>query len=215
MPSFQPTGEPAPGAGGIYTEVHCNQAAGKEFRNPDCPISSADSPQRLMGELETAQLPVSAQTFSFPFQQPETCGHNQYFDISSLSCVQCGAHQKPDAHGTSCVCLPGFQMISNNGGSTIICKQCPENMKGVTEDGWNCISCPSGLTAEGRCHCPIGHILVERNVNGTLLSQATCNLCNESGNSFTKSDTLGNRCVRCEPTFINISRSCNVQNLTF
>uniref|UniRef100_A0A8C0ZLR3 Meckelin n=1 Tax=Castor canadensis TaxID=51338 RepID=A0A8C0ZLR3_CASCN len=100
-----------------------------------------------------------AQTFSFPFQQPETCGHNQYFDISSLSCVQCGAHQKPDAHGTSCVCLPGFQMISNNGGSTIICKQCPENMKGVTEDGWNCISCPSGLTAEGRCHCPIGHIL--------------------------------------------------------
>ncbi|PNI84995.1 TMEM67 isoform 5, partial [Pan troglodytes] len=102
---------------------------------------------------------LQAQTFSFPFQQPEKCDNNQYFDISALSCVPCGANQRQDARGTSCVCLPGFQMISNNGGPAIICKKCPENMKGVTEDGWNCISCPSDLTAEGKCHCPIGHIL--------------------------------------------------------
>ncbi|KAB1257848.1 Meckelin [Camelus dromedarius] len=100
-----------------------------------------------------------AQVFFFPFRQPETCGHNEYFDISALSCVPCGANQRQDARGTSCVCLPGFQMISNNGGPNIICKKCPENMKGVTEDGWNCISCPAGLTAEGKCHCPTGHIL--------------------------------------------------------
>lgn len=31
--------------------------------------------------------------------------------------------------------------------------------KGVTEDGWNCISCPGSLTAEGKCYCPTGHIL--------------------------------------------------------
>uniref|UniRef100_A0AC11EQN1 Transmembrane protein 67 n=1 Tax=Ovis aries TaxID=9940 RepID=A0AC11EQN1_SHEEP len=149
-----------------------------------------------------------AQTFFFPFRQPETCGHNQYFDISALSCVACGANQRQDARGTSCVCSPGFQMISNNGGRDITCKKCPEHMKGVTEDGWNCISCPGGLTAEGKCHCPTGHILVERNVNGTLLSQATCELCDESENSFTVANALGNRCVRCEPTFINTSRSC-------
>ncbi|XP_069457288.1 meckelin isoform X2 [Ovis canadensis] len=149
-----------------------------------------------------------AQTFFFPFRQPETCGHNQYFDISALSCVACGANQRQDARGTSCVCSPGFQMISNNGGPDITCKKCPEHMKGVTEDGWNCISCPGGLTAEGKCHCPTGHILVERNVNGTLLSQATCELCDESENSFTVANALGNRCVRCEPTFINTSRSC-------
>uniref|UniRef100_A0A4X1U751 Transmembrane protein 67 n=1 Tax=Sus scrofa TaxID=9823 RepID=A0A4X1U751_PIG len=141
-------------------------------------------------------------------QQPETCGHNQYFDISALSCVPCGANQMQDAGGTSCVCLPGFQMISNNGGPDIICKKCPESMKGVTEDGWNCISCPDGLTAEGKCHCPTGHILVERDVNGTLLSQATCKLCDDSENSFTVANALGTRCVRCEPTFINTSRSC-------
>ncbi|XP_055205364.1 meckelin isoform X2 [Gorilla gorilla gorilla] len=151
---------------------------------------------------------LQAQTFSFPFQQPEKCDNNQYFDISALSCVPCGANQRQDALGTSCVCLPGFQMISNNGGPAIICKKCPENMKGVTEDGWNCISCPSGLTAEGKCHCPIGHILVERDINGTLLSQATCELCDGNENSFMVVNALGDRCVRCEPTFVNTSRSC-------
>ncbi|XP_030793890.1 meckelin isoform X2 [Rhinopithecus roxellana] len=151
---------------------------------------------------------LQAQTFSFPFQQPEKCDNNQYFDISALSCVPCGANQRQDARGTSCVCLPGFQMISNNGGPAVICKKCPENMKGVTEDGWNCISCPSGLTAEGKCHCPTGHILVERDINGTLLSQATCELCDGNENSFTVANALGDRCIRCEPTFVNTSRSC-------
>ncbi|KAJ8785197.1 hypothetical protein J1605_007753 [Eschrichtius robustus] len=88
-----------------------------------------------------------AQTFFFPFRQPETCGHNQYFDISALSCVACGPNQRQDAR-------------------------------------------------------------VERDVNGTLLSQATCKLCEESENSFTIANALGNRCVQCEPTFINTSRSC-------
>ncbi|XP_032105084.1 meckelin isoform X2 [Sapajus apella] len=151
---------------------------------------------------------LQAQTFSFPFQQPENCDNNQYFDISALSCVPCGANQRQDARGTSCVCLPGFQMISNNGGPVIICKKCPENMKGVTEDGWDCISCPSGLTAEGKCHCPTGHILVERDVNGTLLSQATCELCDGNESSFTVANALQDRCIRCEPTFVNTSRSC-------
>nr|XP_016064611.1 PREDICTED: meckelin isoform X2 [Miniopterus natalensis] len=149
-----------------------------------------------------------AQSFSLPFRQPETCGHNQYFDISALACARCGADQRRAAHGTSCVCLPGFQMISNNGGADIICKKCPEDMKGVTKDGWNCISCPGGLTAEGKCHCPTGHILVERDANGALLSQATCKLCDGNENSFTVANALGNRCVRCEPTFIKTSRSC-------
>ncbi|KAB1257850.1 Meckelin [Camelus dromedarius] len=38
-----------------------------------------------------------AQVFFFPFRQPETCGHNEYFDISALSCVPCGANQRQDA----------------------------------------------------------------------------------------------------------------------
>uniref|UniRef100_A0A8C4PQW2 Transmembrane protein 67 n=1 Tax=Equus asinus TaxID=9793 RepID=A0A8C4PQW2_EQUAS len=77
-----------------------------------------------------------AQTFSLPFQEPETCGHNQYFDISALSCVSCGANQRQDNRGTSCVCLPGFQVISNNGGPDIICKKCPENMGASFTSEW-------------------------------------------------------------------------------
>ncbi|EDL98452.1 similar to transmembrane protein 67, isoform CRA_e [Rattus norvegicus] len=38
-----------------------------------------------------------AQIFSFPFQRPETCDLNQYFDISALSCAPCGANQRRDA----------------------------------------------------------------------------------------------------------------------
>ncbi|XP_077023320.1 meckelin isoform X3 [Tamandua tetradactyla] len=151
---------------------------------------------------------LQAQTFSFPFRQPDTCGHNQYFDISALSCVPCGANQRRDVRGISCVCLPGFQMISNNGGSTIICKKCPEDKKGVTEDGWNCISCSHGLTEQGKCRCPAGHILVERDVDGVLLPHATCKLCDGNEYSFTIANALGNRCVRCEPTFINTSGTC-------
>uniref|UniRef100_A0A2K6LRT2 Transmembrane protein 67 n=1 Tax=Rhinopithecus bieti TaxID=61621 RepID=A0A2K6LRT2_RHIBE len=45
-------------------------------------------------------------------------------------------------------------------------------------------------------------------INGTLLSQATCELCDGNENSFTVANALGDRCIRCEPTFVNTSRSC-------
>ncbi|XP_072459653.1 meckelin isoform X2 [Notamacropus eugenii] len=149
----------------------------------------------------------AAQRFSLPFRRPETCERHQYFDVSSLSCAQCGANQTRDSGGISCICLPGFRMVSNNGGP-IICEKCPDNMKGVTEDGWNCISCPSGLTAEGRCQCPADHILVERDTNGKLLSEANCILCDGSENSYSEANIFQNRCVRCGPTFINATKSC-------
>ncbi|XP_053875156.1 meckelin isoform X4 [Malaclemys terrapin pileata] len=112
-------------------------------------------------------------------------------------------------HGISCVCLPGFKMVSNNGGPSVICEKCPENMSGVTEDGWNCITCPKGLTTEGKCKCAINEILVERDVNGTLLNEALCIHCDANEPSFSASNVLGDRCIRCEQTFINISESCD------
>uniref|UniRef100_A0A8I5U492 Transmembrane protein 67 n=1 Tax=Pongo abelii TaxID=9601 RepID=A0A8I5U492_PONAB len=50
--------------------------------------------------------------------------------------------------------------------------------------------------------------ILERDVNGTLLSQATCELCDGNENSFMVANALGDRCVRCEPTFVHTSRSC-------
>uniref|UniRef100_A0A674IVK4 Transmembrane protein 67 n=1 Tax=Terrapene triunguis TaxID=2587831 RepID=A0A674IVK4_9SAUR len=80
---------------------------------------------------------------------------------------------------------------------------------GVTEDGWNCITCPKGLTPEGKCKCAINEILVERDVKGTLLNEALCIRCDANEPSFSASNVLGDRCIRCEQTFINISESCD------
>ncbi|XP_069477453.1 meckelin [Ambystoma mexicanum] len=145
---------------------------------------------------------------SFPLLQPESCAPHHYFDISSLSCALCGAHQRRSEGGTSCVCLPGFKKVSQSRGHSSSCQECPENM-GVSSDGWNCIRCPTVLTVQGKCWCPPGDILVERDVNGTLLETAECSSCNSDGPSFSSADTLGNRCVRCEESFINVTRSCS------
>ncbi|XP_042726107.1 meckelin [Lagopus leucura] len=159
--------------------------------------------------LPLLRVPPSARGFSLPLQRPGDCGDAHYFDISQLSCGPCGAHQRRSAGGCSCVCLPGYRMVSNNGGSSVICEKCPANMSGVTQDGWNCITCPKGLTSEGKCKCLSNEILVERSVDGILLNEALCVVCNGSAESFSASDALGSRCVRCEQTFINVSKSCD------
>ncbi|XP_019406039.1 PREDICTED: meckelin isoform X1 [Crocodylus porosus] len=153
--------------------------------------------------------PSVGHSFSLPLRQPRDCGEPRYFDTASLACGACGPHQRGSASGTSCVCLPGFKMVSNNGGPSVTCEKCPENVNGVTEDGWNCIACPKGLTTEGKCKCLNNEILVERDVNGTLLKEALCIHCDGSEQSFSTSDVLGNRCTRCEQTFINVSKSCD------
>ncbi|NXQ92803.1 MKS3 protein, partial [Sagittarius serpentarius] len=147
--------------------------------------------------------------FSLPLQRPADCGDARYFDISRLACGPCGAHQRQSAGGSSCVCQPGYRMVSSTGGSSIICEKCPENMSGVTQDGWNCITCPKGLTSEGKCKCLNNEILVERSRDGILLNKALCIHCNGSEQSFSASDAAGNRCVRCEQTVINVSKSCD------
>uniref|UniRef100_A0A8B9IZV2 Transmembrane protein 67 n=1 Tax=Amazona collaria TaxID=241587 RepID=A0A8B9IZV2_9PSIT len=160
----------------------------------------------LLLAVSAALPPVRG--FSLPLQRPADCGGDRYFDISRLACAPCGAHQRPSAGGSSCVCQPGYRMVSSNGGSSVVCEKCPENMTGVTQDGWNCITCPKGLTSEGTCECPNNEILVERSIDGILLDEAFCLHCNGSEQSFSASDASGNRCVRCEQTFINASKSC-------
>ncbi|KAM6281994.1 meckelin isoform 1-T1 [Porphyrio hochstetteri] len=158
--------------------------------------------------LMAAALPL-ARGFSLPLQRPADCGDNRYFEVSRLACRSCGAHQRQSGSGSSCVCQPGYRMVSSNGGSSVICEKCPGNMNGVSQDGWNCIICPKGLTSEGKCKCLNDEILVERSVDGVLLDEALCIRCNGSEQSFSAPDASGNRCVRCEQTFINVSKSCD------
>ncbi|KAG8133783.1 hypothetical protein E2320_011559 [Naja naja] len=155
-------------------------------------------------------LPLSAgRGFFLPLRDPQSCTGAQYFDIASLDCRRCGEFQKQSVQGTSCDCLPGFKKVFDKGGTSIMCEKCPETLSGVTQDGWDCITCPSGLTLEGKCICANNEILVERNINGSLLKAALCVQCDGKEQSFSIANTLNNMCKRCQPTFISVNKSCS------
>uniref|UniRef100_A0A8C5IRD6 Transmembrane protein 67 n=1 Tax=Junco hyemalis TaxID=40217 RepID=A0A8C5IRD6_JUNHY len=142
----------------------------------------------------SAALPPAC-GFSVPLQRPADCGADRYFDSSRLACAPCGAHQRQSAGGGSCECEPGYRMVSSNGGLSVTCEKCPENMSGVTQDGWNCITCPRGLTSKGNCKCPNNEILGLNIILNYILSAFFMFVIH--------------RCVRCEQTFIQVSKSCD------
>ncbi|CAB1334671.1 unnamed protein product [Coregonus sp. 'balchen'] len=67
---------------------------------------------------------LHSQQFTISFQRPADCGVEQFYDISSLSCVKCGPNQRTSATGLSCECVTGFRVLATNGAS-ITCQQCP------------------------------------------------------------------------------------------
>ncbi|RXN30389.1 meckelin isoform X2 [Labeo rohita] len=107
----------------------------------------------------------------------------------------------------ACECQTGFRVLVRNGAS-ITCQQCPDANQGVTQDGYGCIRCPGNLGENGKCQCPKGSVLVERDGNGNPLNEARCEACNATEPAFSAPDATGNRCVRCEDSFINSSLSC-------
>ncbi|XP_056619132.1 meckelin isoform X2 [Triplophysa dalaica] len=151
----------------------------------------------------------SGQQFSIAFQQPSDCRGENYFDISSLSCLKCGPNQTSSnvKSGLTCECKTGFRVLVSNGES-ITCQQCPDDNQGVTQDGYGCIQCPGSVSENGKCQCPKGSVLVERDGNGNLLNIARCEACSATELSFSAPDTTSSRCVRCENSFINSSQSC-------
>ncbi|XP_035382507.1 meckelin isoform X2 [Electrophorus electricus] len=149
----------------------------------------------------------SCEQFSVSFTQPSDCGVENYFDISSLSCVKCGPNQMSSKSGFSCECQTGFKVLASTGAS-ITCQKCSDSAPGVTQDGYGCVRCPGSPAEDGKCQCPTGSILVERNLNGTLLTVAACEACSGTEPAFSVPDPKGNRCVRCQDSFINTSQSC-------
>ncbi|ROJ29183.1 Meckelin [Anabarilius grahami] len=149
----------------------------------------------------------SCQQFSISLQQPLDCGTESYFDISSLSCVKCGPNQVNSKSGLTCECQTGFRVLVSNG-AFITCQQCPDANQGVTQDGYGCIQCPGNVGVNGKCQCPEGSVLVERDGSGNPLNEARCEACNATEPAFSAPDATGKRCVRCEDSFINSSQSC-------
>uniref|UniRef100_A0A4W5QT08 Transmembrane protein 67 n=1 Tax=Hucho hucho TaxID=62062 RepID=A0A4W5QT08_9TELE len=150
---------------------------------------------------------LHSQQFTISFQRPSDCGVEQFYDISSQSCVKCGPNQRTSATGLSCECVTGFRVLATNGAS-ITCQQCPLEKTAVTEDGYGCILCPGSLTEQGTCQCPSGSILVERDVQGNPLEEARCEVCNGAEPALSAPDSYGDRCQRCQASLINTSQSC-------
>lgn len=62
------------------------------------------------------------QQFVFPFKAPSDCSVEEFFDISSLSCVRCGADQRQSTTGQcvqviiiACVVILGYSTDTQNG----------------------------------------------------------------------------------------------------
>ncbi|XP_028281184.1 meckelin isoform X2 [Parambassis ranga] len=152
------------------------------------------------------------QQFIIPFKAPSDCGVEEFFDISSLSCVKCGPKQRRSTTGLSCVCQTGYQTVIADKLS-VTCQQCPRNKPAVTKDGFGCIRCPGSLTDEGKCQCPQGTVLVERDINGNLLDEARCEACNGDSPALTIPNRNGDRCERCQASFFNSSCVCKSPNV--
>ncbi|XP_070822056.1 meckelin isoform X1 [Chaetodon trifascialis] len=153
---------------------------------------------------------LNCQQFIVPFTAPSDCSVEEFFDISSLSCVRCGPNQRRSTTGLSCVCKTGYQTLTTN---TITCQQCPPDKPAVTKDGFGCIRCPGSPSDEGTCQCPPGNVLVERDVSGNLLDEARCEMCNGNAPALSIPNSSGDRCERCQATVINASCVCNPPNV--
>ncbi|XP_061920166.1 meckelin isoform X3 [Entelurus aequoreus] len=153
-------------------------------------------------------ISLHGQQYIIPYETPSNCSVDEFFDFSSLSCASCGPNQQQNAAGLSCICKSGFRTVTTEQ-TSITCESCPGDKPAVTKDGFGCIRCPSSLNDAGQCQCPPGYILVERDVSGNLLDEAVCEMCNGNVSAFSVPNRRGERCERCQASFIKSSCVCN------
>ncbi|XP_075965443.1 meckelin isoform X2 [Anarhichas minor] len=155
---------------------------------------------------------LNGQQYAIPFKSPSDCSAEEFFDISSLSCVRCGSNLRRSTTGLSCICKTGYQTLTTDKAS-ITCQQCPTDRPAVSKDGFGCIRCPGSVNDEGKCQCLPGNVLVERDVNGNLLDEASCEMCNGNSPGLSVPNNSGDRCERCQASFINSSCVCDPPNV--
>uniref|UniRef100_A0A7N6FGU3 Transmembrane protein 67 n=1 Tax=Anabas testudineus TaxID=64144 RepID=A0A7N6FGU3_ANATE len=177
---------------------------------------------------------LNCQQFVIPFTSPSDCGVEEFFDISSLTCVRCGPNEQRSTTGLSCICKTGYQTITTDKAS-ITCQQCPTDKPAVTKDGFGCIRCPGSLSDVGQCQCSSGLIYrcqasfittsCECNPPNVLVSSANPLPSVPSQTSFTHysaysnltaCQALGNMCVMNMHSFSGLSTdACGLFNTIF
>lgn len=114
--------------------------------------------------------------------------------------------------GLTCICQIGYKTVTTDKAS-ISCEKCLSDKPAVTKDGFGCIRCPGGLSVEGTCQCPPGDVLVEREINGTFLETARCEMCDEDSPALFIPNSSGDRCERCLAAYVNTSCACKSPNV--
>ncbi|XP_041649533.1 meckelin [Cheilinus undulatus] len=150
---------------------------------------------------------IYCEKFIIAYKAPSDCTVDEFFDISSLSCVRCGPNQRRSTSGLKCICKTGYQTLITDKASTS-CRQCPSDKPAVTNDGFGCIRCPGSISDDGKCQCQIDNVLVERDINGNILDEAKCEKCNGNPPAWSVRNPNGDRCERCQASFSNTSCSC-------
>ncbi|KAM9848023.1 meckelin-like [Aulostomus maculatus] len=190
------------------------------FSNPQVTASLCEDalpcrlsePSRVMAaKAELGDPPPGAEqcirwTLSIPHIPPPS--RTVHIDVKGEETAMLSSNEANFIMRLHCVCKPGYRTLTTDR-AKIICQACPSHKPAVTKDGFDCISCPGGLTDEGNCKCPTGNILVERNVSGNLLEEARCEACHGNGSDVSKPNSRGDSCERCQTP----SCSCEPPNI--
>ena len=149
--------------------------------------------------------------FKIPYVSPQDCKENQYFQFSSLRCVDCGTPgQKRADNVLSCVCETGYKTAKDTGGPTVVCEKCdPTGSSNSTRslDGSFCIGCPKDVgfnRITGTCNsCQTkgnNYFATDRTQDGRRLSTRECVSCVEDTIKTGVNDKPA--CQRCHSSFL-------------
>ena len=163
-----------------------------------------------------AYIQLSDQTIITPYSQSSMCLENQYFQYSSLRCVNCGTGQVKSPDSLSCICSNGTRFLVNKGGPLITCENCAAN-EVTSVDGWKCVKCSTDgefNSITKTCKpCSSGQVTVDRKEDGSLyatgrqkciscredtypgLSERICKRCNQAVVSVTSTLASGVSCA--------------------
>ncbi|KAL2715557.1 meckelin [Vespula squamosa] len=135
----------------------------------------------------------------FELSRPSFCKNDEYFDTKYFSCRKCNIFEflEPSTDHLQCVCNKFSKTIGFKNGNPI-CKKCDYNQI-VTTDGKDCIVCKNNT-----CKCSSNEILMERNLDGTLLNNIKCLPCPKD----TYPSKENSKCLPCNNLDNRNQRNC-------
>lgn len=122
-------------------------------------------------------------------EYPNQCNETQYFDINELSCKSCPINSKK-SDNYNCKCNQEYYFTLNNGGSSIACKKCDNNLI-QSLDGFECVK---NIISTSLCSFESEFSLNGTRYKETNLNKKECIVCNDQ-----ETTSSGQACISCKP----------------